>query len=349
MLAAFSVLLMPASKAAKAFSLSSFFESAVQTASASATARNSQTITLLSPAVNLDPNPQKGESDIAVVGGSALKAETGPSGTAADIEEWPTSSQISTYTVRPGDTLSSIAAMFDVSVNTIVWANDIQGGVIHQGQSLVILPIVGVRHTVAKGDTLASLAKKYKADADEIAQYNGLDPKAGLSLGTVVIIPNGELSSSGTAKAKPSTKAGSRKVPSSEPYLGGSGPTYDGYYVWPIAYGQITQGLHGWNGVDIGAPTGTGIYAAAAGTVVVARSGGYNGGYGSYVVIQHANGTQTLYGHASKILVSAGSYVAQGQTIALVGATGLSTGPHLHFEVRGAKNPFADLPIGARE
>jgi murein DD-endopeptidase MepM/ murein hydrolase activator NlpD len=99
--------------------------------------------------------------------------------------------------------------------------------------------------------------------------------------------------------------------------------------------------LHGWNAVDIGAPRGTAIYAAAAGTVIVARTGGWNGGYGNYVVISHPNGTETLYAHMSKVLASAGEQVAQGDTIGLVGMTGLATGNHLHFEVRGAANPFA--------
>jgi murein DD-endopeptidase MepM/ murein hydrolase activator NlpD len=104
--------------------------------------------------------------------------------------------------------------------------------------------------------------------------------------------------------------------------------------------GVKTQGLHGYNGIDIGAAAGTSIVAAAPGTVIIARSGGWNGGYGSYVVVQHGNGTQTLYAHASSVLVSQGQQVTQGQAIARVGATGRATGNHLHFEVRGAKNPF---------
>jgi murein DD-endopeptidase MepM/ murein hydrolase activator NlpD len=86
----------------------------------------------------------------------------------------------------------------------------------------------------------------------------------------------------------------------------------------------------------LGAP----IFAAATGDVVVARQGGYNGGYGNYVVIQHGNGTQTLYGHMQSVSVSPGDHVVQGQTIGYLGNTGRSTGPHLHFEVRGARNPF---------
>jgi murein DD-endopeptidase MepM/ murein hydrolase activator NlpD len=114
------------------------------------------------------------------------------------------------------------------------------------------------------------------------------------------------------------------------------------YYSWPFSSDwPITQGLHGFNAVDIGAPRGTAILAAAGGEVIVAKSGGWNGGYGSYVVIAHGNGTQTLYAHMSKVIATVGSMVGQGDTIGLVGATGEATGPHLHIEVRGAKNPFA--------
>jgi murein DD-endopeptidase MepM/ murein hydrolase activator NlpD len=101
-----------------------------------------------------------------------------------------------------------------------------------------------------------------------------------------------------------------------------------------------TQGLHGYNGVDLAGPVGTPIYAAAAGTVLVSASSGWNGGYGNLVIISHDNGTQTVYGHLSKTLVKVGQHVEQSQKIALMGATGKATGSHLHFEIRGAKNPF---------
>ena len=81
--------------------------------------------------------------------------------------------------------------------------------------------------------------------------------------------------------------------------------------------------------------------AAADGDVIVAKSGGYNGGYGSYVVIQHDNGSQTLYGHMSRVAATDGESVSQGQIIGYVGSTGLATGPHVHFEIRnGIRNPF---------
>jgi len=119
------------------------------------------------------------------------------------------------------------------------------------------------------------------------------------------------------------------------------GPAYVGYYGHPIPSGaRRTQGLHGYNGVDLGAPNGTPVVASAAGTVIISRQGGWNGGYGNYVVISHGNGTQTLYAHLSSNTVQTGDSVLQGQMIGYVGSTGRSTGAHLHIEVRGAKNPF---------
>ncbi|MBY0294237.1 peptidoglycan DD-metalloendopeptidase family protein [Patescibacteria group bacterium] len=306
---------------------------------------------LLSPAVNIDPSPSVGGGDISMVDGSALISQEGPSGTAADIENLPTNQQISVYTVREGDTLSGIADMFNVSINTIIGANDIRNGIIRPGQTLIILPITGIQHTVIKGETMSSLAKKYNSDAHGIAVYNGLADGQSLTVGTVLLIPNGVLSTPAPAKSKSNTtkikNIASGKT--TEPYLGGSGPAISGYYAWPVATGVVTQALHGWNGVDIGAPKGTSIYAAAGGTVIIANgNGGWNGGYGSYVVIQHPNGTQTLYAHMSKVLITPGTQVDQGDVIGKVGSTGESTGFHLHFEIRGATNPFASLSVGSR-
>lgn len=286
---------------------------------------NSQTMPLLRAAHNLDPNPAKGGGDIAIIGG-ALLSEEGPSGTIADIEEHQ-STQISLYVVRKGDTLSQIAKMFGVSVNTIRWANDMSSTVLKEGQTLVILPVSGVRHTVAKGETLASIAKKYKGDLTEIIQYNGLAEGATLAVGDIVLIPDGEIA------------APPRSVASS-PLRGAAGPEYAGYYMKPIPGARRTQGLHGYNGIDLGAPAGTAILASAPGVVIIARSSGWNGGYGVYLVVAHDNGTQTLYAHNSRNAVSVGDRVSQGQIVGYVGSTGKSTGPHLHFEVRGAKNPF---------
>lgn len=272
-----------------------------------------------------------------------MLAFAGPSGTIADVARSTPSDHISIYVVRPGDTLSEIADMFSVSVNTIIWANNLNGvRDIHVGDTLAILPVSGTEHTVVKGDTLASLAKKYHADANEIAQFNGLDSSAALTVGSTVIIPGGEVAS----PAVSANKSSSRKI--SEPYLGGGGAVQAGYYDNPVPGAIITQSVHGWNAVDLGAARGTPIHAAADGIVIVARNnGGWNGGYGNYAVITHDNGSQTLYAHMTHTIVSPGQSVLSGQVIGYLGSTGESTGPHLHFEVRGAANPLRNCRVGS--
>lgn len=268
--------------------------------------------------------------ELSIIGDEALMADTGPMGTMLDVEAEATKGMISTYVVREGDSLSNIARMFDVSVNTILWANGLsRSSSLRVGSELVILPVSGVRHTVKKNDTVSSIAKNYKASAEDIIDFNGLTEESSLEVGSSIVVPNGQI-----AEVRTTTTA---RVTSR--LRGASGPAIDGYYIRPVD-GRRTQGLHGYNGLDFGAPRGTPVFASASGQVIVARSFGYNGGYGEYVVISHNNGTQTLYGHLSKVGVTVGEFVGQGQYIGDVGNTGRSTGPHLHFEVRGAKNPF---------
>ncbi|MEY4747300.1 MAG: hypothetical protein RLZZ416_349 [Candidatus Parcubacteria bacterium] len=296
---------------------------------------NLQTMPLLKPAMNFNPSAARGGGDITIVSGTALMPEEGPSGTIADIEK-SKNGTISLYVVRPGDTLSGIAQLFDVDVNTILWANNLsKSSPLQIGQTLVILPIPGVRHTVKKGDTLASIAKAYDADAAEIASYNGVD-ESSLIVGSEIMIPNGEVAAAAPS-SKPSASAGATAH-----NIGPQGsPEQIGYYLRPIIGGTRTQGIHGYNGIDLAAPVGTPILASAEGDVIVAREGGWNGGYGSYVVIQHNNGSQTLYAHLSEVSVGIGQHVVQSQVIGEVGRTGRATGPHVHFEIRnGIRNPF---------
>lgn len=290
-------------------------------------------------------NPNRGVLlALAISDGSALIPHTGPSGTIADISSVTPPDRISLYEVRSGDTLSEIADMFGVSVNTIIWANNLASARdVHPGDLLLILPVSGTQRTIVKGDTLQSIAKKYSADANEIAQYNGLDSSAPLAIGSTIIIPGGEIAS----PAPPTAPRGNSGSASREPYLGSSAPVQFGYYSNPLPGGIITQGVHGWNGVDIGSARGTPVYAAANGIVIVARNnGGWNSGYGNYAVITHENGTQTLYSHMKNAVVSFGQSVSSGQVIGYVGMTGLATGPHLHFEVRGAANPLRNCRVG---
>lgn len=290
---------------------------------------NLQTMLLPKPAMNANPMAGKGGGDIKIVDDSALMPEEGPSGTIADIEK-PKNSTISVYTVRPGDTLSEIGELFDVSASTILWANDLpRGSKLQVGQTLTILPVTGVKYITKKGDTLSSVAKRFGGDATEIASFNGIDDGV-LAVGTEVIIPDGEIAAPVTAKQGGSAGIASKGI-----------ATQIGYYLRPMVGGTRTQGIHGYNGVDIAAPTGTSILASAEGDVIVAKQTGWNGGYGSYIVIQHDNGSQTLYSHASRVLVSMGQHVTRGQIIGAVGASGKATGPHVHFEIRnGIRNPF---------
>jgi murein DD-endopeptidase MepM/ murein hydrolase activator NlpD len=294
--------------------------------------KNSQNLAILQSTQNPNPNPTKGGSDTMTDGGIALLPDSGPMGTTADLkDDYPSSDQISIYTVREGDTISGIAEMYGVTPNTIRWANDLGSKTISEGQVLVILPISGVQHTVRSGETLEQIAKKYKSNADDIADFNGLAPGQKLTAGDEIIIPDGEIEA-------PNAPSSSSLAPN--PYRGGSGPYYEGYYMRPIRGGVKTQGIHGHNAVDLADVLGTPIDAAATGDVIVSRMGGWNGGYGNYIVISHPNGTQTLYAHLSKIIVEDGWHVVQGQQIGNMGSTGKSTGSHLHFEIRGAVNPF---------
>ncbi|MBT3282730.1 peptidoglycan DD-metalloendopeptidase family protein [bacterium] len=309
--------------------VSSLFSAPVKAGIATASVHNSQTMPVLRAALNIDPNPVKGGGGITIVDDEALLSEIGPSGTLAEIEERPASSdEISIYVVREGDSLSQIAKMFSVSTNTIIWANDIKrGSFITPGQTLVILPITGVRHTVVKGETVKSITKKYDGDYEEILQYNDLTLESTIAVGDVVVVPGGEI-------ATPKYSAAGTVI------RGSNGPSYSGYYIKPLTAGRRSQGLHGYNGVDYAAPVGTPVLASASGDVIISRGSGWNGGYGKYIVIKHSNGTQTLYSHNSSNIVYSGQHVVQGQVIGYVGSTGRSTGPHVHFEIRGAKNPF---------
>lgn len=270
--------------------------------------------------------PLNKNQNIPIVEEDALVSNSSPFGT-SEISAKPTSDQISIYVVREGDTLSQIAEMFNVTVNTIKWGNDLSSNTLKVGETLVILPISGVKHTVVKGDTVSSLAKKYKADAEEIMAYNNIENGGSLVVGSTVIVPDGEVLSSPSSGSYVSAGSSSSKE-------------YVGFYMRPVVGAKRTQGVHGHNAIDLGAPVGTPILASADGEVIISKTGGWNGGYGNYIVIKHKNGTQTLYSHNSKNVVSVGDFVKQGDVIGAIGITGKVTGPHLHFEIRGAKNPF---------
>jgi murein DD-endopeptidase MepM/ murein hydrolase activator NlpD len=247
------------------------------------------------------------------------------------------------YTVEEGDNVSTLAERFDITTDSIVWANDdleFDPDFIVIGQKLNILPIPGVLHTVKAGDTLESIAKTYKADAEAIAEYdyNNLKPPYTLTAGQKIIVPDGE---------KPYNPR-VVTLPDGRQVLVGA-PKGLGRFVWP-AQGYITTRFGEWQqgvahrGIDIGGWMGEPIYAADAGVVTYS---GPLGGYGLAVLIDHGNGFQTLYGHFSVYYPKLGQSVKRGQAIGKMGSTGNSTGPHLHFEITlwgGLVNPMNYLP-----
>jgi murein DD-endopeptidase MepM/ murein hydrolase activator NlpD len=293
-----------------------------------------QTMPLFKPTV-VDSTASGDAEESVDMEKDSLSAVAGPLRVSTEDIDFPSTETISVYEVKKGDTIQTVAKLFGVSVNTIVWANNLASRTISKGDTLIILPITGIKHLVKKGDTLASLAKKYKADIDDIALYNGLGVDATLALGDTVIVPDGEIEAiQNPSKPKSKPRGTSRLL---DVY---ANSTPSGFLVRPVIGGHKTQGLHGHNGIDIGATPGTPVLAAASGRAIVVRLGGYNGGYGNMIIISHDNGVQTVYGHLRDIYITQGQTVTQGQTIGEVGNTGKSTGPHLHFEVRGAKNPF---------
>lgn len=292
------------------------------------------------PALDSVPNPSAGIKSgaesigITMVQDSGVVASHNPIGTIVDDY---TNGQIVIYTVKPGDTPFAIAKAFDITVNTLLWANDISNArAIKPGDKLIILPISGVQVEVEKGNTIDAIAKKYKGNIEDILIFNGLSLDEPLAVGTTIIIPDGEMS----------------WIPSDQPAGGAVRsfsrlPSYDGYYLRPIQGGTKTQGIHGFNGVDLANSCNSPIFASASGIVLIAKNSGWNGGYGKYVVVAHPNGTQTLYAHNGEVYVKTGEEVGRGQIIATVGNTGNTTakyrgktGCHVHFEIRGARNPF---------
>ena len=233
------------------------------------------------------------------------------------------------YVVLPGDTISTIAEEFEISVSTVLWENDLSAySIIRPGDKLAILPQSGITHKIAKGETLSSIAKKYKIEEEKMLQANKLANGAVLTIGNKLIIPGGKKVS--YVSYKPASYTGfaairdAVKAPNASPAAGNK-------MNWPTAGKRITQ-YYSWrhHAVDIANKTGTPIYAADSGTIEYA---GWGTGYGNQIVINHGGGKKTRYAHLSKFYVKKGNKVTKGQTIAAMGSTGWSTGPHVHFEV----------------
>ena len=239
----------------------------------------------------------------------------------------PTRDGLINYKVLSGDTLSSIAARFGISINTIRWANPGLKTLIRPGQKLVILPVSGFLYQIKENDTLKMISHLYGFDIELFKKYNPSYQKD-FNNNQRVVLPYAE-----PLKRADYTSRYTRGLPDLRTY-----------FALP-ARGWNWGQLHNFNAVDIADSCGKPIYAAAEGLIIEAISNNrWNDGYGNYIFIEHPNGTKTRYSHNAKNLVSVGDYVVQGDQIALIGKTGNTHGPtgcHLHFEVYGARNPFA--------
>lgn len=233
-----------------------------------------------------------------------------------------------TYTVEGGDTLSSIGAKFKISTDAVQYVNGLtDSSILKVGQELTIPPISGLIHTVEDGDSLSSIAEKYDVPPQAIADFNYILDTSTLAVGTELVIPDAKVPEPEIVPVVPTTFT----LPSyqSAPRLSG------GWCIWPTTSSIVTQYFTWYhNGIDIATPWGLAmppIFACSGGTVV--RAGWDPWGLGLMVQIDHGNGYSTIYGHMSRIDVGYGQHVSQGQAIGVMGTTGRSTGPHVHFTV----------------
>ena len=259
------------------------------------------------------PNGERDEASLLLSGGSL--ANTAPLG-AMPYTQPVTFTQ---YTVKAGETISGIARQFNLTnISTLISVNDIQNvRLLRAGQKLSVPSLDGIFYQVKQGDTLAGISAKNNIRVEAILDVNNLD-SAAIIAGSKLFLPGVHLDTTSLKKAMGEL------------------------FVSPIAASWRFSSPFGWRpdpftgvrsqhtGIDMAVPLGTPIFAAMSGTVAVAS---YSSIYGNYVIINHGNGYQTLYGHMQKILAQKGQTVNQGSKIGLVGSTGYSTGPHLHFSV----------------
>ncbi len=230
--------------------------------------------------------------------------------------------QVINYTVEKGDSLSTVAEKFGISTDTIRWANSLKTDDLAIGDTLKIPPVTGIVYKVQEGDTVKSIAKKYKTDAQKIVNFPFNDfadlESFALNVGQTLIVPDG--------------------VPPAAPAIAFAAPSFlttpmgTGRFLWPTS-GAITQYPIWYHmAFDIANPSGPGVMAADNGIVVSSEYSRF--GYGNNILIDHGGGISTLYGHLQEYYVKAGDHVARGQVIGRMGSSGRSTGTHLHFEAR---------------
>ena len=230
------------------------------------------------------------------------------------------------HLVQKGDTLWGISRKYKVPLKKIIQANSIQPmNPLQIGEKLLIpgAPVAGIWYQVKAGDTLSGIASRHNVDWQDLQRINGISSPRNLQIGTRIRIQRDDSLRFGNPLRVPlvvTSKYGYRPHP-------------------------VTRRYQHHEGIDFRASTGTRVYASRAGRVTFA---GRKGGYGKFVVIEHEGNYTTGYGHLSRIRVRVGQTVAKGKVIGLSGNTGISTGPHLHFEIRykgRSENPTNHITI----
>ncbi|MBE7560191.1 M23 family metallopeptidase [bacterium] len=228
------------------------------------------------------------------------------------------------HVIQPGESLWSISQLYGVKLTQLMETNDLtRGKLLRPGETLAVTHRPGLYRKVRSGETLTSICRDYDVAMVDVLVHNSLSDADRLKPGTMLFLPG--------ARARRSSN----------------------YFIWPVRAGRVSStygtrrhplggGTKFHYGIDIPAPTGRPIVAAQDGRVVLAER---NGSLGLCVILQHADGYKTVYGHASRILVKVGMEIKQGETIALVGRTGQATGAHLHFEIHRNDRPMDPLPV----
>jgi murein DD-endopeptidase MepM/ murein hydrolase activator NlpD len=259
------------------------------------------------------------------------------------------------YRVERGDRLSTLARKYGVSVRALAEANELEAPyVIYAGQVLRIpdhAPVereptvvtIGDRYVVRRGETLSGIAKRIDVPMVDLATVNQIDSPYDVHAGQKLRLPDLDVARIEPAAAKPALGPISRGTP---PPLSGHG------FLWPVngkligGFGPIGQGQRR-DGIDIAAREGAPVLAAEDGLVAYAGEG--IRGYGRLVLLRHAEGYITTYGHNAALLVEAGELVQRGQVIARVGTTGDATRSQLHFELRKGRTPIDPETVLVRE
>jgi murein DD-endopeptidase MepM/ murein hydrolase activator NlpD len=294
---------------------------------------------------------------------AANAAQAAPA-TEAEGQGGPGFQGSTSYTVQPGDTMASIGRKHGVSIDALVWANKLpDADSIKVGQTIEVPRTSGRLYVVAEGDSLDSIAQSANISVARLAIVNGLEAEDKLEPGQRILIPSpprppaeGDPAPKAEKPADEPTKpagaifgpgAGSGLVkPSGNPAAVNVSTKKVPRLSWPIQVKPplarlTTPYSANHRGIDIASPTGTPIKAASGGTVSLVEKSSV--GYGWRVVIDHGDTVSTLYSHLSSFSVLEGDKVQMGQKLGEVGSTGLSTGPHLHFELR-----VSNVPINPR-